>query len=99
MNFLKTYPDLITPWQIYIIQCGDGTLYTGITKNIKNRISLHNAGKGSKYTRGRRPVNLVYLEWAANQGSALRREYEIKQLDSGEKQKLITGWSVQNADR
>ena len=89
----------MTPWQIYIIRCRDGTLYTGVTKNIKNRISLHNAGKGSKYTRGRRPVSLVYLEWSADQGSALRREYEIKQLDSGEKQKLITGWSVQNADR
>lgn len=74
---------------IYILKCSDGTLYTGYTNNISKRILAHNSGKGAKYTRGRRPVKLVYSEKYLSKKNALKREYEIKQLSRKEKIKLI----------
>lgn len=73
----------------YIVRCSDGSLYTGWTTNINHRVSTHNSGKGAKYTRGRLPVELIYYEEHIDKGSALKREYQIKQLSHNEKLKLI----------
>ena len=72
-------------WQIYIIECWDGSLYTGITIDLEKRLAAHNAGKGSKYTTSRRPVRLVYREGAANRSEASKRENAIKKLNRNDK--------------
>lgn len=74
---------------IYIVECRDGTYYTGYTNDIKKRIKAHNEGKGAKYTNGRRPVTLRYIESYLTKSEALSREYAIKQLTRLEKQKLF----------
>ncbi len=74
---------------VYILECADGTLYTGWTTCPERRVKAHNSGKGAKYTRSRRPVRLVYTETCQNQSDALRREYEIKQLSRAQKLLLI----------
>ena len=79
-------------WLVYILQCGDGTLYTGITDDLPHRLEMHRAGKGAKYTRGRAPLTLVYQEVAASYSEALKREYRIKQLPRTEKLKLIESY-------
>ena len=76
-------------YYVYLLRCGDGTLYTGFTNDLARRLAVHNAGKGAKYTRGRRPVELVYWESFSNKSSALRREYAIKRLPRGQKLALI----------
>ena len=76
-------------WTVYILECGDGTLYTGIAPDVEKRIALHNAGKGAKYTRGRGPVELVYQEELEDRAAASKREYAIKQLSRAEKLQLI----------
>jgi predicted GIY-YIG superfamily endonuclease len=78
-------------WFVYIARCGDGTLYTGVTTNPARRESLHNAGRGAAYTRGRRPVRLLYREPAAGRGAALRREAAIKRLDRARKEAMVSG--------
>ena len=80
-------------WNVYILRCADSSLYTGIAKNVDERISLHNAGRGAKYTRSRLPVELVYRESVESRESALRREIEIKRLERGEKLKLIASFA------
>jgi putative endonuclease len=64
---------------VYILRCNDGTLYTGWTNDLINRVNIHNKGKGAKYTRARLPVKLVYYETYNSKRDALKREYEIKQ--------------------
>jgi len=76
-------------YYVYILRCADDTLYTGMTDDIKRRLSLHNSGKGAKYTRGRGPVRLVYQEECIDKSAALRREAQIKRLTRGEKLRLI----------
>ena len=76
-------------YYVYLLRCGDGTLYTGFTNDLARRLAAHNAGRGAKYTRGRRPVELVYWESFSNKSSALRREYAIKQLSRRQKLTLI----------
>ena len=76
-------------WYLYILRCGDGTLYTGITTDVEKRLAVHRAGKGAKYTRGRSPLELVYQEELPDHSAALRREREIKSLSRAEKEKLI----------
>lgn len=73
----------------YIVECSDGTLYTGWTNNLEKRLEAHNAGKGAKYTKTRRPVKLVYQEQFETKEEAMSREYHIKQLSRKEKLKLI----------
>ena len=73
----------------YIVECSDGTLYTGWTNNLEHRVETHNVGKGAKYTKSRRPVKLVYFETYSSKEEAMRREWEIKQLSRTEKWKLI----------
>ena len=73
----------------YILECADGTFYTGWTNDIEKRLNTHNAGKGGKYTRARIPVKLVHLEEFATKEEAQRREWEIKQLTRAQKRKII----------
>ena len=76
-------------WHVYMVRCADGTLYTGIAKDVEHRVAQHNLGQGAKYTRGRGPVVLVYREGVKDRPAALRREHEIKQLRLTEKLALI----------
>ena len=76
-------------WKLYILRCGDGTLYTGITTDVEKRLEVHRSGKGAKYTRGRGPLELVYREECGTHSDALKRELEIKALPREEKIKLI----------
>jgi putative endonuclease len=76
---------------VYIIECCDGTLYTGYARNVEERVKVHNEGKGAKYTRGRRPVRLLYSETCTNKSAALRREREIKAKARKAKLRLIEG--------
>ncbi len=73
----------------YIVECSDGTLYTGWTNNLEKRLEAHNTGKGAKYTKTRRPVKLVYQEQFETKEEAMSREYHIKQLSRKEKMKLM----------
>lgn len=74
---------------IYIVKCSDGSLYTGWTTHLEKRVQAHNEGRGAKYTRSRRPVELVYYEQLETKEEALRREYAIKQLSRIQKLRLI----------
>lgn len=78
-----------TSHHIYIVQCSDGTFYTGYAVDIDKRIEEHNGKGGARYTRGRGPVKLMYFESYPSRSAALKREYEIKQLTRTEKQHLI----------
>ena len=79
------------PWYVYILRCGDGTLYTGVTDDVPRRLAAHRAGKGAKYTRGRGPLELVYAEEVPDKSAALRREAAIKKSGRSEKERLIQG--------
>lgn len=79
---------------VYIVECTDNTLYTGYTNDPARRIEEHNSGVGAKYTRGRGPVELVYLEEFSDKSEAMKREYEIKQLSKSEKLELIRKGTV-----
>ncbi|MBF8437187.1 GIY-YIG nuclease family protein [Halanaerobiaceae bacterium Z-7014] len=79
---------------VYILKCSDNTLYTGYTTDPERRIEEHNAGIGAKYTRGRGPVELVYLEEFSDKSRAMQREYEIKQFSKNEKLELIRKGTV-----
>lgn len=74
---------------VYILRCADDTLYTGWTTDLEKRVAVHNAGKGAKYTKNRRPVELVYYECLSSKSLALRRECAIKALSRQEKLALI----------
>ncbi len=81
-------------YYVYILECKDGTLYTGWTINLDNRLAEHNQGKGAKYTRSRAPVVLKYFESLSTKKEALQREYFIKQLSREEKLKLIASYGL-----
>jgi putative endonuclease len=74
---------------VYILKCGDGTLYTGYTNDLEARLAAHREGKGAKYTRGRGPLELVYKEALGNNIAAMKREREIQKLTRPEKERLI----------
>lgn len=76
-------------YYVYIIECADGTYYTGYTTDIKKRIELHNSGRGAKYTRGRGPVKIKWRRYYRRFGSALKKEAEIKKMDRRHKEGLI----------
>lgn len=76
-------------WTVYILRCGDGTLYTGCTNDLPRRLAAHQNGKGAKYTRSRLPVTLAYQEKAVDKSAALRREIAIKRLRRRKKLDLI----------
>ena len=81
-----------------MLKCSDGTLYTGWTNDLEKRVEAHNSGKGAKYTKARRPVELAYYEEFETKEQAMKREYAIKQLGRKEKQKLIAGKKVKLSD-
>ena len=76
-------------WTVYILECGDGTLYTGITDDLERRLQAHAEGRGAKYTRGRGPLKLRYRETAADKSAALKRECALKRLRKKEKMAII----------
>ena len=76
-------------YYVYILECADGTFYTGSTPNITKRLALHQSGKAAKYTRGRRPVSLVYQELCADKSAALKREIAIQRLSRPAKERLM----------
>jgi putative endonuclease len=78
-------------WYVYMVRCKDQSLYTGIARDVSQRIAQHNAGAGAAYTRARRPVTLVHQELATDRGAALRREAAIKRLPVAAKRVLAGG--------
>ena len=74
---------------VYVLECADGTLYTGYTTDVERRVAEHDAGEGAKYTRGRTPVEVVLTEGFDSRAAALRREHELKALSRREKERLI----------
>ena len=72
-------------WWVYLLRCGDGSLYTGCTNDLSRRLSAHSRGKGAKYTRSRLPVELVWRQELPDQGAALRREAAVKRLIHAQK--------------
>ncbi len=80
----------------YIVECADGTYYTGWTNHLEKRIQDHNDGKGAKYTKARTPVTLVYYETFETKSEALKREAAIKKLSRREKEALITEQKKEN---
>ncbi|RQG93250.1 GIY-YIG nuclease family protein [Natrarchaeobius halalkaliphilus] len=74
---------------VYVLECADGSFYTGYTTDLERRIVEHDAGEGAKYTRGRTPVALRYHERYESRSAAMSREYEIKQLSRGQKERLV----------
>ena len=76
-------------WYLYILRCGDGSLYTGITTDVEKRLEAHRTGKGAKYTRGRTPLELVYRETCGSHSEALRRELAVKKLTRDQKERMI----------
>jgi putative endonuclease len=77
------------PCYCYILECSDGTYYTGWTTDPERRLRQHNRGRGARYTRSRSPVRLVYAEGQPNRSSAMRREFQIKHMSRKSKEKLI----------
>jgi putative endonuclease len=88
------------PWHVYIVHCADGSLYTGITTDVERRIDEHNHDDrlAARYTRGRRPVKLIYSEEYASRSEASKRESEIKQMERPEKEALVENPEI-NAER
>ena len=77
------------PYILYILRCSDGTLYTGVTNDLENRLKTHRAGKGSKYVRTRLPAEVVYQVEFPDKVSAMKEEWRVKQLSRAEKELLI----------
>ena len=76
-------------WLVYIIKCGDGSLYTGITKDIDERLIKHRDGKGAKYTKSRDPFQILFTQFFANRSEATKREIEIKKMPRKTKLQLV----------
>lgn len=85
-------------WYLYILRCGDGTLYTGITTDVQKRLEVHRSGKGAKYTRGRTPLELVYQEECGAHSDALKRELAVKKLSRRDKEGLAAGWTFRTVE-
>jgi len=77
-------------WFCYVLECADGTFYTGITNSIDRRLSMHNRGRASRYTRGRLPVRLIYVEACRDRSLASRREIAVKKMPRVKKRRLGT---------
>ena len=76
-------------WCVYLLRCGDGTLYAGITNDLCKHLGAHQSGRGARYTRGRGPLMLVHQEPARNKSAALRREHQLKRMRRREKLALL----------
>jgi putative endonuclease len=84
----------VASWYLYIVECGDGSLYTGATNDVPRRVAAHNAGKGARYTRARRPVRLVYARRALSRVRALSLEALVKQLSRAEKARVVAAQAL-----
>ena len=78
-------------WNLYVVECADGSYYTGISKDVEKRVEAHNQGKGAKYTATHGPVTLVFQETQASYSAALRREYQVKTLPKQRKVRFVGG--------
>ena len=76
-------------WSVYLVRCADGTYYAGSTTDVEARAAAHSAGRGARYTSGRRPVTVVYVEACSSRSAALRREHALKRLTRAAKETLI----------
>jgi putative endonuclease len=76
-------------WLVYMLECSDNSIYTGITNNLENRLKKHQSGDGAKYLRGRLPIKLIYKELFINRSEATKREISIKKMSKNEKKILI----------
>ncbi len=83
-------------YYVYVVQCADGTLYTGYTDNVERRVAAHNAGKGGSYTRAHRPVSLLIAWQFPTKSAALRAEYAFKRLPRVQKLRVITSVTIYN---
>ncbi len=83
--------EVVKRWSVYVLRCGDGSLYTGATNDVAKRLEAHRRGRGGAYTRSRLPVEIVYREEVGTRGEALRREAAIKRLSRAQKLALIAG--------
>ncbi|MGL4561899.1 MAG: GIY-YIG nuclease family protein [Brevinema sp.] len=79
-------------WFVYILECQNGSFYTGITKNVEKRFHIHTAGKGAKYTKIHRPKKIVYIEQVSSHSEALKRELFIKKMTKSQKISLCTDY-------
>ena len=89
MQLLDTKVTKRMNWVVYILECSDGSLYTGITTDLTRRITKHEQGNGARYTRGRGPFSLKYMEYCNNRAEASKREVSIKALSRAKKLELI----------
>ena len=89
----KVSPEMkdVKKWSLYILKCSDGSFYTGITNNLDRRLKMHQAGKASRYTRTRGPVEMLYSETCGNRSRALIRECEVKEWPRTKKEALVSG--------
>jgi putative endonuclease len=79
----------VTDHYVYVLECADGTFYTGYTTDVDRRVREHDAGEGAKYTRGRTPVSVVHVETFDSRSAAMAREHEIKSLSRAQKERLV----------
>lgn len=79
------------PWYLYLVRCGDGTLYTGISNDVEHRLAVHRAGRGARYVRGRGPLSLARKFRIGSNGDALKVERRVKRMPKARKEKLIQG--------
>ena len=82
-------------YEVYLLECSDGTLYTGIARDAAKRLAIHNSGRGAKYTRSRLPVVLRYRETQPDKSTALRREMEIKRMTRADKLNMIARFEAE----
>ena len=80
---------------VYVLECSDGTYYTGYTTDVERRVAEHDAGDGAKYTRGRTPVSLVHVETYDSQSAAMSREHEVKTFSRARKERLVASDSTE----
>lgn len=92
----KTFQDILdefieskNKWEVYMVECSDGTIYTGISNDVPKRVLTHNSGKGAKYTKTRLPVVLKWQKQCENRSEASKEEYKVKKLTKKQKLKLI----------
>ncbi|HWP97834.1 MAG TPA: GIY-YIG nuclease family protein [Syntrophomonadaceae bacterium] len=85
-------------WFVYMLQCRDGSIYTGITNELKRRVAEHQNGVGCKYTRGRCPVQLIASRAVSSRSEALSLEWQVKKMDRPGKEKLAGEWNLENGD-
>jgi len=79
-------------WWVYLLVCADGTFYCGVTTDVARRLAAHEAGRGARYTRGRQPLRVVWVEPAPTRSAALRRERQVKHWPPQRKEALVQGW-------